>query len=263
MRLCIDYRELNDVKINNAYPLPNVEDCLEPLANNRFFSQLDLCSEYWQIPLADRAKALSAFRTEDAHFQFRRMPFGLCNAPASFQRLVNSHFGGLKGIHLQCFIDDICLASPNWAEHLNLIDQVLTIITKAGLTLKPSKCTFGVDKVTFLGHELSESGIRQDPEKMRARRDLPRPTNAEEVRQVMGLMSYYGRFIERFASMAEPLTSLVRKNVEFRWDQTNQEAFETLKEKLCANPVLGHFNHHDKVFLKTDASGLGVGGILL
>lgn len=262
-RLCLDYRKLNDVTIKNAYPLPNVEDCLEPLSNNRYFTQLDLNSGYWQIRLTKEAKEMSAFRTEDGHYQFCRMPFGLCNAPASFQRLVNTLFAGLKGIHLQCFIDDVCLATTDWVEHLKLLDKVLDIVEKANLTLKPSKCIFGANRVTFLGHELSETGIRADPEKLKAIRDLPEPTSSREVRQVMGLMSYYRRFVPNFATIAEPLTSLMRKNVPFLWNEQHRAAFVELKNKLCSNPALGHFNHHEPIVLKTDASGKGVGGILL
>lgn len=121
----------------------------------------------------------------------------------------------------------------------------------------------GAGKVTFLGHELSESGIRQDPEKLKAIRKLPLPANAKEVRQVMGLMSYYRQFIGNFATIAKPLTAPMRKSVEFQWTQHHQEAFNLLKQRLCTNPTLGHFNHHDKVQLKTDASRKGIGGILL
>ena len=155
IRLCIDFRRLNEQTKKNQYPLPLIEDCLEPLRGNKFFYQLDLASGYWQIKMAQEAREKTASRTEEGHFQFQRMPFGLCNAPASFQKLVNALFSGLKGVHLQVFIDDICVASKTWPEHLKMLEQVFELLEKANLRLKPSKCIFGANKVIFLGHELT------------------------------------------------------------------------------------------------------------
>lgn len=151
MRLCIYFRKLNEKTKKNVYPSPNIEDCLEPLSGNCYFSQLDLASGYWQIRMAEGAKELTEFRIENGHHQFRRMPFGLCNAPASFQRLINALFAGLKGIHLQVFIDDICVASSDWQHHLILMERVLILLESANLNLKASKCMFGTDRVIFLG----------------------------------------------------------------------------------------------------------------
>ena len=263
IRMCIDFRKLNEVTKKNVYPLPNVEDCLEALSGNQFFSQLDLASGYWQIRMADRARELTAFRTEEGLYQFRRMPFGLCNAPASFQRLVNALFAGLKGVHLQVFIDDICIASRTWDEHLALLRQVFELLINAKLRLKANKCVFGASKVIFLGHELSRDGIRQDPMKVQAINQLRAPTNVGEVRRVLGLFGYYRRFVPNFATIAEPLNRLTRKDVEFRWSNEHEMAFEELKRALNQNIVLAQFNHQDPILLKTDASRVGVAAILL
>lgn len=142
MRLCADFRKLNEQTRKNVYPLPNIEDCLEPLCGNRYFSTLDLASGYWQISMAKEAREKTAFRTEDGHFQFCRMPFGLCNAPASFQRLVNALFANLKGIHLQVFIDDICLASKTSEEHLGLLKKVLELLIEANICAR--NCSFAL-----------------------------------------------------------------------------------------------------------------------
>lgn len=263
LRICIDFRKLNLVTKKSSYPLPNIEDCLEPLTGNTFFSQLDLASGFWQIPISEKAKPLTSFRTEDGQFQFRRMPFGLCNAPASFQRLVNALFAGLKGIHLQVFIDDICLATKTWDEHISLLEKVLDILIKANLKLKAQKCSFGCRSVTFLGHVLDAQGLRPDPNKVKAISQLESPTKKEEVMRIFGLLNYYRRLIPNFSIIAEPISRLLRKKVEFHWGREQNEAFKTLKEKLLKEPILAHFNHHHPLCLKTDASIIGIAAILL
>lgn len=263
MRLCIDFRKLNEKTKKNVFPLPNIEDCLEPLSGNMFFSQLDMASGYWQIKMSDRAKEYTAFRTEKALYQFKRMPFGLCNAPASFQRLVNALFANLTGVHLQVFIDDICVATPTWKKHLELLEKVFALLQKANLRLKANKCVFGASKVVFLGHELSADGIRQDPEKVRAVRELAPPKDVKEVRRVLGLFGFYRRFVKNFAQISAPITLLMRKESKFEWTQEHQTAFDKLKSELCRGPVLAHFNHHDRLALKTDASYTGIAAILL
>lgn len=154
MRLCVDFRKLNDATKKCKYPLPNVDDCIETLGGKRYFSKLDMASGFWQLPLTRRARELTAVRTEDGHFQFVRMPFGLCNAPASFQRLVIEYFlfAGLTGLNLQLFIDDLCLVTSSWEEHLRLLTSVFGSLVRASLKLNVNKCLFGVDRMVFLGH---------------------------------------------------------------------------------------------------------------
>lgn len=263
MRMCIDFRKLNDKTKKNVYPLPNIEDCIEPLSGNQYFSSLDLASGYWQIKMSDESKKFTAFRTEEGLFQFTRMPFGLCNAPASFQRLVNALFSGLKGVHLQVFIDDICVAAKTWEEHLELLSRVFGLLERADLKLKASECTFGAESVIFLGHKLSSKGIEQDPAKIRAIVKLPAPKNLIELRRALGLFSYYRRFVPNFSSLAEPLFRLTRKNVDYEWEGEQEVAFEQLRNSLCKNIILANFNYSDPVALKTDASIQGVAGLLL
>lgn len=132
-RMCVDFRKLNSVTRKDSYPLPNLDECLENLAGNQYFSQIDFASGYWQVPVEKSSQALTAFRVGGELYEFKRLPFGLTNAPATFQRLMNALFAGLKGIQLQIFLDDVCLASPSWEEHLVLLDQVLKIVIKANL----------------------------------------------------------------------------------------------------------------------------------
>lgn len=263
LRICIDFRRLNDVTKKCSYPLPNAEDCLEPLAGNVYFTQLDLASGYWQIPLSERSKELTSFRTEDGQFHFLKMPFGLCNAPASFQRMVNALFSNLRGLNLQVFIDDICIANRNWNEHLAMLAQVFNLLIKANLKLKPSKCVFGAPHVIFLGHKLSQQGIEPDPEKVKAIKELPNPTSCDDVRRILGLLGYYRRMVPRFAEISAPLTFLLRKNAQFIWGDEQQLAFDDIKRTLIANPILANFNNHDPIALKTDASRKGIAGLIL
>ena len=262
-RLCIDFRKLNEVTKKMVYPLPNIEDCLESLAGKAYFSQLDFTSGFWQIPMAAKSRELTAFRTEDGLFHFKRMPFGLTNAPASFQRMVNALLSGLKGFNLQVFIDDVCIATDSWEEHLILLEKIFQLVIKANLKLKATKCIFGAKQVTFLGHEISANGIKQEQSKLNALSSLPTPKDANEVRRVLGLFSYYRKFVPKFAIIAEPLTRLTRKNVKFVWQQEQSLAFSQIIDELLKNATLAHFNHHDPLLVKTDASGKGVAGMLL
>lgn len=262
-RLCIDFRRLNALTKKNCYPLPNIEQCIESLAGKRFFTQLDFASGYWQMPMASSSKELTAFRTTEGLYQFKRMPFGLTNAPASFQKLINALFTGLKGLNLQVFLDDICLASDTWAEHLTLIKKVLEVIRKSKLKLKGSKCVFGAASVTFLGHRLSKEGVHQDPKKLKALLELEAPRDQKGVRSILGAFGYYRRFVENYAIISEPLTNLTQKQTKFVWTEKEQAAFETIKRELARNATLRFCNDQDPLLVKTDASITGVAGMLL
>lgn len=198
----------------------------------RYYSQLDFRSGFWQIPLDDESKELTAFRTEDGLFHFKRMPFGLTNAPSSFQKMMNILLSGLKGLNLQVFIDDICVATKTWEEHVPSLEKLFRLIINANLKLNPNKCLFGTDELTFLGHLISDKGIQQDPDKIRALDKLPTPRDASEVKRVLGLLSYYRKLVHRFAMIAEPLIRLTRKGVKFEWQEEHDKAFRELISSL-------------------------------
>lgn len=262
-RLCIDFRRLNRMTKKNCYPLPNVEACLEALAGNVYYSKIDFASGYWQMPLAPDSKEYTAFRAAGGLWNWKVLPFGLCNAPASFSRLINLMFAGLKGANLQMFLDDVCLATEDWPSHVTLLRQVLTIVIKSNMKLKGSKCLFGAKEITFLGHIVSRDLVRQDPTKMAALTKMPPPTDLNGVRRVLGAFSYYRRFIHNFATIAEPLTRLTRKTEPFKWGDEQEKAFAKLKEEILANATLTHFNPSAETVLKTDASTVGIAGLLL
>lgn len=177
--------------------------------------------------------------------------------------MISVMFAGLKGVQLQVFLDDVCLASKTWQEHLILLDQCLKIVIKNKLKLKTSKCVFGVEDITFLGHKVSKDGVTQDPDKLRAFSDLPVPTNLSEVRRILGAFGYYRRFVYKFSTIAEPIIQLTRKDATFRWGPEQDNAFRKLKEKLLKNATLSHFTPGEPTMLKTDASKEGLAGMLL
>lgn len=262
-RMCIDYRKLNNLTIKEAYPLPNIDECLDNLAGKKYFSQLDFRSGYWQIPIADKSKELTAFRTDEGLFQFVKMPFGLCNAPAFFQKLINALLVGLKGQAVQCFIDDICIASNNWNEHLTMLERIFKLIATAGLKLNGSKCNFGPKSTIFLGHLISNEGIMQDPNKLKAISCLPSPKDGKSLQRALGLLNSYRKFVPNYATLAVPLTRLTRKGVIFRWTSNEETVFRKLIEEFTKNMSLAHFKQNAETILKTDASKEGIGAILL
>ena len=224
-----------------VYPLPNIDECLETLSGKRYFTQLDFRSGFWQIAMDESSKELTAFRTEDGLYQFRRMPFGLTNAPATFQKMINTVLAGLKGMNLQVFIDDVCIATKSWSEHLAILQQTLETIIDANLKIKADKCVFGASTIKFLGHEISETGIRQDPEKLKALLQLPQPTDTKGVKRALGMFSYYRKFVPNFAMLlAEPLTNLTRKGVEFVWADEQRKAYRSIINELGKNATLAH-----------------------
>lgn len=262
-RLCIDFRKLNMLTKKLVYPLPNIEDCIDTLSGKKFFSLLDFSSGFLQLPLDEKSKELTAFKTEDGLFHYTRMPFGLANAPASFQKMVNVMFSGLRGVNLQIFIDDICIASDTFEEHMMMLNRVLAVVIKSNMTLKSSKCMFATKRILFLGHEISEAGVRQDPDKTRALLAMSPPTDIPGVRRILGMLGYYRKFIPNFASVSSPLTRLLKKGTKFVWLEAEQKAFDSLLRSLAEEITLSHFNHRDPLTLKTDASKTGVAAILL
>lgn len=262
-RVCVDFRRLNALTKKDSFPLPNAEACIESLAGQEFFSSFDFASGYWQMEVEPQSRELTAFRTEHGHYEFTRMPFGLCNAPASFQRLMNKTFASLRGLNLQIYLDDVCLASTTWQEHLAAIEELLAVIERSNIKLNASKCTLAAKRINFLGHIISKSGVQQDPSKLAAIVNMPRPTNLHEVRRILGMLNYYRRFVPNFAVLATPLSNLTRKQTPFRWEEAEEAAFNALVGALSENALLAHFNTTDDIMLKTDASLAGVGAILM
>ena len=264
LRFCIDYRQLNSLTKKDVYPLPRIDDILDTLGEAKYFSSLDLASGYWQVELDEDARQKSAFSTHQGLFEFIRMPFGLCNAPATFQRLMQVVLAGLEGKICHVYLDDILILSKTFAEHLQHLKEVFMRLRNAGLRLKPKKCFLLRDEVAYLGHVVSAAGVKPDPAKVEKVRHYPNPTDVTKVRQFLGLASYYRKFIPGFARIAHPLTRLTKKDVKFEWTHECKDAFNLLKQCLITAPVLSYplFGNGQEFILETDASGTGLGAVL-
>ncbi|GBM06550.1 Retrovirus-related Pol polyprotein from transposon 17.6, partial [Araneus ventricosus] len=262
-RFCVDYRRLNKITKKDVYPLPRIDDALDCLAGAKIFSMMDLKSGYWQIEVDDKDREKTAFVTSDGLYEFKVMPFGLCNAPATFERMMDTVLRGLKWNICLCYLDDIIVYAPNFQEHKRRLRKVLKCIQEAGLTLNSNKCSFGKKKLTILGHLVDEHGIYPDPQKTAAVTKFPVPENVSDVRSFLGLCSYYRRFIKNFADIAKPLHDLLKKNAKFSWGTPQKESFLTLKKLLTSGPVLGHFLPNAETKIHSDASGYGIGAVLV
>ena len=263
MRLCVDYRRLNRETVRDAYPLPHLEDTLAALNGANYYSSLDLNQGYLQIQVSPSDTPKTAFIIPGGFYEFTRMPFGLTNAPATFQRCMDTVLADLKYKCCLVYLDDIIIFGRSLEEHNDNLAAVLERIEQAHLTIKPSKCVFGVNRIRFLGHIVGTDGLEVDPDKVTAVQALPPPTNVKEVQSFIGLASYYRRFIDGFAKAAEPLTRLTKKDRPFIWEREQELAFAALKERLSMSPVLCHYDPQIPMEVRTDACGYGIGAILL
>lgn len=263
-RFAVDYRQLNKITRPIAHPLPRLESIFDAIgsANAQYFTTLDLASGFWQIPMDPDSKSRAAFITHDGIYEFNRMPFGLKNAPMSFQMLMSQVLRALNWKHVLCYIDDILVFSKTFDEHLSHLAQVFQRLRNAKLTLKPDKCHFAVARVIYLGHVISKSGIGVDPSKTDAVRTFPTPKNQRDVRSFLGLANFYRRFVKDFSKIATPLNRLLQKECQFIWTDLCQDAFDKLKQALITAPMLHYPNLNDQFCLTTDASDVSLGYIL-
>lgn len=261
-RFCVDYRKLNAVTHKDSYPLPRIDEMLEAFSGSQWFSTLDLKSGYWQVELAEEDKEKSAFSTGLGLWQFKVMPFGLCNAPATFERLMECVLAGVPPSVAMVYLDDIIVHARTFDELLQRLRVVFEKLRQAGLKLSPKKCALFQRRVKYLGHVLSGDGVAVDSEKVNSVLSWPTPQNTKEVRSFLGLCSYYRRFIHGFADIAQPLHQLTSKNTSFIWTPEANQAFESLKQVLTQAPVLGFPIPGERYLLDTDASEQGIGAVL-
>ena len=262
IRFCVDYRKLNTLTQKDAYPLPRIETCLDTLSGAAWFSTFDLRSGFHQVKVNPRDVNKTTFTCHRGTFRFPRMPFGLCNAPATFQRLMDTVLMGLNFDICLAYLDDIIVFSHDLQSHLERLERLFQRLREANLKLKPSKCNILQKRVAFLGYTLSESGIETDPSKIEAVRNWPTPTNLRQSRAFVGLCQYYRRFVPNFSAIAALLHALTKKGAPFNWTAECQSAFDQLKDALSSASVLALPNDEGQFILDTDASDRAIGAVL-
>ena len=261
-RFCVDYRRLNLATVKVAYPLPRIDDTLDMLAGKRWFSTLDLASGYWQISRSPAARCKTAFATHSGLFQFKVMPFGLCNAPATFERLMDQVLQGLRWSRGLFYLDDIISFGTTFEDALDNLTLIFESLRAYGLQLKSTKCHLFRTSVPFLGHIVGWRGLECDPKKIKDVKSWPIPTCLKSVRQFLGFVGYYRQFVPGFADLAEPLVALTGKDVPFLWRPACTTAFTNLQDELVRAPVLAFPTETGAYILDTDASNFGLGSVL-
>ena len=260
VRMCVDYRTLNERTRSDVFPIPLITDVLDKLQGKTIFSTLDLKSGYWQIPITEESREITAFTTLDGHYEFTRLPFGIKNAPAEFSRIMQQVLGGLAFVEI--YLDDITIHSKSFAEHLEHIEVVFKRLAEANLFLNKKKCHFAKKEIEVLGHIVCEGKVKMDRRKIAAVEDMPPPTNVKELQQFLGLSGYYRKFIQDYAKITSPVTGLLRKDAAWVWTPECEESIRALKKALTSYPVLRMPDLTKRFYLYTDASGAAIGCIL-
>ncbi|GKA29652.1 putative reverse transcriptase domain-containing protein, partial [Tanacetum coccineum] len=262
-RMCIDYRKLNKLTVKNRYPLPRINDLFDQLQGSSVYSKIDLRSGYHKLCIKEEDILITTFRTRYGHFEFQVIPFGLTNAPAVFMDLMNRVCKPYLDKFVIVFIDDILIYSKNDEEHEKHLRIILELLKEEKLYAKFSKCDLLLDSVTFLGHVIDRSDVHVDPAKIEAIKSWATPTTLMEMRQFLRLAGYYRRFIEGFSLISKPLTKLTQKNKKYEWGSEEEEAFQTLKRKLCSAPILALPEGTEDFMVYCDASLRGYRAVLM
>ena len=261
-RVVVDYTRLNAKTEDDSFPLPVPKTTFQALNNARYFSTLDLASGYWQVEIDEKDIPKTAFNTRKGTFAFLRMPMGLKNAPAAFQRFMTEIFSDLMYKGVLVFIDDILIYSTTWEKHLKLVDEVLKRLSEHNLQAKIGKCHFGAKETKYLGSVISYRCRKPDPDKVKAIKQLQSPKSKDEVRSLLGLASFYREFIPNLSAIAEPIQKLMKKDVQFEWGTEQQKALDTIKQSISEKSCLEIPEPSWKYELHTDASLSGLGAVL-
>jgi hypothetical protein len=256
LRFCVDYRKLNAVTERDVYPLPRMDDCLDSLGDAKVFSTLDANSGYWQIRVSKQDQEKTSFTCHSGTYQFRRMPFGLVNAPATFQRAMDVILSPVKWKSCLVYLDDIIVYSSSLEQHVKDLDFVLSLVKKAGVTLRLKKCHFFQEMVKYLGHIVLPGKLKVDQSKTDAVRRALLPSSRSELRSFLGLCGVYRRFVPHYAKISAPLTKMLRGDLPepYVLDESQRTAFAALKERVCSPPVLALPRLKGELVLDTDAS---------
>lgn len=262
-RFCVDYRKLNAVTMRDSYPLPMVADTLDKLKDARYLSSLDIKSAYWQVPLAKDSRQYTAFSVPNRGlYQFCRMPMGLHNSAATWQRLMDSILGPDLEPNVFVYLDDVVIVTQTFEKHLSVLEEVFRRLREANLTISFEKCQFCRPQMRYLGYVVDKHGLHVDPDKVQAMLDIPSPKGVGDVRRILGTFSWYRRFVPDFASIVAPITALLKKSTKFAWTNECESAFRLMKERLITAPVLSCPDYSLPFIIQTDASAFGIGACL-
>ena len=260
-RFCTDLRKVNDKTKSDSFPIPRIADCIDQIGNAKFVSTFDMLKGYWQVPLTQRAREISAFVTPSGLYQYKVMPFGMKNAPATFQRMVNKLVRDIDGC--EGYIDDVVIFSNNWSDHIRQIKRFFRIMREAKLTINLMKSEFGKATVKYLGHIVGQGQVRPLDAKIQTIVKYPIPTSRKELARFLGMAGYYRNFCLNFSDIAAPLTNLLSKKVKFVWTDDCQMAFDKVKLLLQKSPVLKSPDYEKPFKLIIDSSDVGTGSVLV
>lgn len=262
-RIVVDYRKLNEITVDDKFPLPNIDAILDKLGKAQYFSTIDLAKGYHQILINEEDKKKTAFVTPHGLYEFNRMPFGLKNAPATFQRLMNEILRDHINRTCVVYLDDILIFSTTLQEHVRAITEIFTILEKHNLKIQTDKCNFMKKETEFLGHILTEEGLKPNPGKIKVIQSLTIPTTQRQIKSFLGLTGYYRKFVKDYAKVAQPITKYLRKNMKINTKDPNYiDAFEKLKNLITSHPILKYPNFEKSFVLTTDASNYAIGAFL-
>ena len=262
-RMCVDCRAINNITVRYRHPIPRLDDMLDELSGAIIFTKIDLKSGYHQIRMKAGDEWKTAFKTKSGLYEWLVMPFGLTNAPSTFMRFMNHVLRAFIGKFVVVYFDDILIYSKSVEEHMNHIRQVLNELRNEKLFANLEKCSFCTDHVVLFGFVVSGKGIQVDETKVKAIKDWPTPMNVSQVRSFHGLAGFYRRFVRDFSAIAAPLNELTKKGVDFKWGNSQENAFQELKKCLTEAPLLVLPDFTKTFEVECDASGIGIGGVLM
>ena len=261
-RLVVDFRRLNRIKRKDRYSIPNVTETLDSLGKAKIFTTLDLAAGYWQVEVKEEDRDKTAFTTARGQFRLKVLPFGLCNAPSTFRRIMDHKLRGLLDKNFLVYLDDIIIYSETSEDHLVHLRHVLERLRKANLKLKPEKCYIGRRRVKYLDHVVSETGVKPAPEYINKVLQFVEPTDKKSLKLFLGMICYYMKFIPGYSQLAHPLIKLTHEKQAFEWGQEQSKSFQILKKLLREELILKYPDFHKEFNLATDASNVAIGAVL-
>jgi hypothetical protein len=261
-RIVVDFRKLNNKTTEDRYPIPNINDILDKLGKCNYFSTIDMKSGFHQIEMCEEDIPKTAFNVENGHFEFVRMPFGLKNAPATFQRVMDNVLNGLQNEICLVYLDDVIVFSTSLQEHIVNLRQVFQRLREANLKIQLEKSEFLKKETAYLGHIIKTDGIKPNPGKILCIKNFPMPKTKKEIKSFLGLLGYYRKFVPNFADVTKPLTNCLKKNSKINFNSEYCQCFENCKNLLLNEPILKYPDFSEPFNLSTDASQVAIGAIL-